>query len=60
MKDYRAGLIRCRCSNSMRIGKRIRITQYTHKRKKCPNCGKMRKVLVRKAPKINKRAYIRE
>jgi hypothetical protein len=44
MKDYTLGIIRCRCSNLMRIGKQVKIYQYTRKRKKCPNCGKMLKV----------------
>lgn len=60
MKDYQAGLIRCRCSNEMRIGKRLQITQYTPIRKRCPNCGRMRKVLVRKAPKMRRKVLIRK
>jgi len=50
MKDYKPGIIRCRCSNLMRIGKQIKIYEYTPDRKRCPNCNKNLKVqrLVKK------------
>lgn len=44
MKHYTLGLLRHRCSNAMRIGKLIRLYEYTIIRlkgkKPCPNCGK--------------------
>lgn len=47
MKDYTPGLLRHGCSNLMRIGKPIKVYQYTaQKRKPCPNCSKKIPVLV--------------
>ncbi len=44
MKEYTLGLLRHRCSNNMRIGKFIRLYEFTLSRlrgkKACPNCGK--------------------
>jgi len=48
MKDYKIGKLYCRCLNAMRIGKPVKIYQYTPKRKRCSNCGKQRKVFVGK------------
>jgi len=48
MKDYKIGVIFCRCSNLMRLGKLVKIHQYTSERKKCPNCGRMRNLYIRK------------
>lgn len=47
MKDYKPGIIYCRCSNLMRIGKHVKIYKQTLLKKKCPNCGKMLDVLIR-------------
>ncbi len=44
MKDYTLGLLTCRCSNAMRIGKLVKMYQFTVHRKKCPNCGKKRNI----------------
>jgi len=47
MKDYDLGFITCRCSKRMRRrGKAVRIYEFTPKRKKCPNCGRMCKIKV--------------
>lgn len=48
MKDYRVGIICCRCSNLMRIGKVVKIYEYTPDRKRCPNCNKNLRILLRK------------
>ncbi len=44
MKDYRVGVIFCRCSNRMRNGKRIKIYKDEKKKVECLNCGKKYKV----------------
>lgn len=44
MKDYTLGVIYCKCSNAMRVGKTLKISQYTPVRKKCPNCKRLVKV----------------
>jgi hypothetical protein len=47
MKDYTPGRIFCRCSARMHTkGQAVQIYEYTPKKKKCPNCGKMRKLMV--------------
>jgi hypothetical protein len=52
MKDYTIGILRHRCSNLMRIGKPIRLYEYTYSRlrgkKPCPNCGRKIPILVAK------------
>lgn len=45
MKNYGAGLIRCKCSLAMKTGKRIRTREKTPTRKACPNCGRMVKII---------------
>ncbi len=50
MKHYTAGYIFCKCSTRMHCkGKLIKIHEYTPKRKKCPNCGKLCKLYVKKS-----------
>lgn len=44
MKDYTIGIVRHRCSNRMRIGKRVKLYERTSRRQPCPNCGKDIKV----------------
>lgn len=47
MKDYTAGRIFCRCSARMHLrGKPVQMYEYTQRRQKCPNCGRLRKVKV--------------
>ena len=48
MKDYRTGLIRCKCSHAMRKRKYVKIYEYAPEKKRCPNCNKNRPVMVRK------------
>lgn len=47
MKDYGTGIIRCKCSHAMRVGKNVRVTGSTSARRACPNCGKMLKILFK-------------
>ena len=55
MKDYKAGLIRCKCSHAMRRGKLIKIYEYTPEQKRCPNCNKnLRMLLLEKKVKVKK------
>lgn len=54
MKDYKAGLIQCKCSHAMRRGKLIKIYEYTPERKRCPNCNKNLRILVRKKVEVTK------
>ena len=47
MKAYAAGRIFCKCSVRMHCrGKTVQIYEDTPKRKKCPNCGRMRRIMV--------------
>ena len=40
MKEYKLGILRCRCSNVSRLGKPFKMySQF--KPKKCKNCGKI-------------------
>lgn len=48
MKDYVAGRIFCKCSARMHCrGRHVQIYERTPKRKECPNCGQLCKVMVR-------------
>jgi len=49
MKHFTIGKIFCRCSARMARGCIIRIFEKTPNRKCCPNCGKLRTVMVKKA-----------
>lgn len=51
MKDYRLGIIRCKCSHLMRAGKLVRIYEYTPDRKRCSNCNKNLRILLYKKVK---------
>ena len=47
MKGYTVGRIFCKCSVRMHIrGKAVKIYENTPSKQKCPNCGKLRKVMV--------------
>lgn len=47
MKNFTPGHIICKCSARMHCrGKSIRIYEHTPDRAKCPNCGKLRPVMV--------------
>ncbi len=52
MKDYKAGLVRHKCSHVMRKGKHVKVYQYTPERKRCPNCGKNISILIRGKTKV--------
>ncbi len=47
MKHFTIGKIFCRCSARMGLGKIIRIYEKTANRKRCPNCDKLRMVMVK-------------
>ena len=59
MKDYKTGKIYCRCSNTMRIGKRIKIYQNTPRRKRCPNCGKNLMIQIIEKKPIKQKVLVR-
>ena len=48
MKDYIDGVIYCKCSQKMRGGKHVRVTERTPNKKHCPNCKKMLNIMVTK------------
>jgi len=52
MKDYTDVVIFCRCSVRMHTrGKHFQQYEHSPKRRKCPNCGKMRKLMIAKKEK---------
>ena len=57
MKHFIIGRIFCKCSARMKFrGKIIRIYENTPNRAVCPNCRKLRKILVKKkVSNVNRR-----